>query len=79
MLGDSISATARVDDLRLAIFLYMAGKGRYIQFDDELDGWQSYGVNGNGITRIALKNPLDFRVGHARASNRVWSVSVVRK
>ena len=79
MLGDSISATARIDDLRLAIFLYMIGKDKYIQFDDEQKGWQNYDVNRNGIARIALKNPLDFRVGHARASNRIWSVSLVRK
>jgi hypothetical protein len=78
-VGESISATARLDDVRLALFLYFLGRGKYILMDNASLDSGNLEVNGNAVAEITVTRPKYFRVGHARSGTRIWSVSRLRR
>lgn len=76
-LSESLSGSARLDAVRLAMFLYSLGVGvpAALAPRDETE----HGLNDNAAIDLAVRDPKHFGLGHARSGRRFWSVSVLRR
>jgi hypothetical protein len=75
-LSESLSGSARLDAVRLAMFLYSTGLG----VPGNLDGESAPGeLNSDAAVVIARDNPRRFGLGHARSGRRFWSVTILRR
>jgi hypothetical protein len=75
-LSESLSGSARLDAVRLALFLYSVGLG----VPGDLDGEASpEELNSDAAVIIARDNPRRFGLGHARSGRRFWSVTILRR
>lgn len=76
-VGDSLTRSARIDIVRLALFLGRLGSGRPIILDDSHE-LRSDPLK-NGVSQILLDEPRRYMVGHSRSGQRLWSVALVRR
>jgi hypothetical protein len=77
-LGTRLSNAARIDVVRLALFIRSIGTGvplRMIGDDPASEG----DPNDNAAVRIPLGDPKHYLLGHARTGRRFWTVALLRK
>jgi hypothetical protein len=75
-LSESLSASARLDSVRLAMFLYSLGLGTPAVLDESASADRH--LNTGAEVAIALESPKAFGLGHARSGRRFWSVTQLR-
>ena len=73
-LSENLTGSARLDAVRLAMFIYSIGAGRPTVLDS---GAGSLGQSA--AVELGLANPRKFMLGHARSGQRFWSVTLLRR
>lgn len=80
-LSEALSGSARLDSVRLAMFLYAVGRGVAPVLDNGPLGAPggAFELNENAAVRLASTDTRKYALGHARSGRRLWSVSLLRK
>ena len=76
-LSEALSASARLDSVRLGMFLYAIGRGVAPTLDNQSDG--PFDLNDNAAVKLASGDARKYALGHARSGRRLWSVAVLRR
>lgn len=76
-LNEPLSGSARLDAVRLAMFLYGIGRGVVPTLDDNENGKGE--LNANAPAQLAAADPHRYALGHARSGRRLWSVAILRR
>lgn len=79
ILAERLTGAARLDAVRLALFLYGLGTGHPVTLEDQALRTPEGDPNGNAAVEIALANPAQYLLGHARMGRRFWSVARARR
>jgi hypothetical protein len=77
-VGNRIADGARIDTVRLALFLHQIGKGQPVLLDNQLENDGPANPNNHAVAELALKDPSRYMVGHARTGRRLWTVALLR-
>lgn len=79
-VGNKINEGARIDTVRLAIFLHQIAKGipTIMENPDDDVANAEFGLRNNAVIDLAAEDTNRFILGSARVGRRLWSINHLR-